>query len=458
MPTVNEIASARLENVEDAIRAAKAVGIPLHVAFALLDMESEGRHIFGSDSGGMYKGQEVTKEKFEKMEAAVAAGAPSNGVGPTQVTHRSFFPQARAQGLKLWIPYDNMVFGFTLLAGYLKRYPGDYQKVGRLYNGKDSYGVTFKRVVGEWQKRLEGATEEETPVATWFLAPSLKRLQKDLDERFGEDRPNDGTIGDASHAARKSEHNPNRDSSDDVPDGAVTAMDIYTKVGSKTWISAAEFTKLLNTFKKDSRVWYVIHKGYIYSRTYNWAKRKYTGSNPHTNHIHISLRQTKAAVNSTAAWLSDPKPEPTPQPGGKYVVQSGDTLSAIAEKFGVTVDELVELNNIDNPDVISVGQVLVLDKDDEPKPAPKPETPKPALKDLPVLSRGDRDNTLVPFLKRFLFRNPPNQDGKFGKLTEREVKRYQRSQGLKVDGVVGPRTWGAIVAGGTRLPEGYTAP
>lgn len=41
-----------------------------------------------------------------------------------------------------------------------------------------------------------------------------------------------------------------------------------------------------------------------------------------------------------------------------YVVQSGDTLSGIASKFGTTVSNLVSLNNISNPNLIYVGQVL----------------------------------------------------------------------------------------------------
>lgn len=44
-----------------------------------------------------------------------------------------------------------------------------------------------------------------------------------------------------------------------------------------------------------------------------------------------------------------------------YTVQAGDTLSAIAATFGVSVDSLVEINNIDNPDLIYAGQVLRLD-------------------------------------------------------------------------------------------------
>ena len=46
---------------------------------------------------------------------------------------------------------------------------------------------------------------------------------------------------------------------------------------------------------------------------------------------------------------------------GTYTVKSGDTLSSIAAEFGVTVDELVKWNNISNPNMIYVGQILYLE-------------------------------------------------------------------------------------------------
>jgi LysM repeat protein len=46
--------------------------------------------------------------------------------------------------------------------------------------------------------------------------------------------------------------------------------------------------------------------------------------------------------------------------GGTYTVQRGDTLSSIAKRAGTTVAELQRLNNLTNPDRISVGQKLVL--------------------------------------------------------------------------------------------------
>lgn len=43
-----------------------------------------------------------------------------------------------------------------------------------------------------------------------------------------------------------------------------------------------------------------------------------------------------------------------------YTVKSGDTLSAIASKYNTTVEKLVSINNISNPNLINVGQVLKL--------------------------------------------------------------------------------------------------
>ena len=47
-------------------------------------------------------------------------------------------------------------------------------------------------------------------------------------------------------------------------------------------------------------------------------------------------------------------PSPAPPPGGTttYVVQPGDTLGAIAARHGTTVNELVALNGIMNPNLI----------------------------------------------------------------------------------------------------------
>ena len=41
-----------------------------------------------------------------------------------------------------------------------------------------------------------------------------------------------------------------------------------------------------------------------------------------------------------------------------YTVQRGDILAVIAAERGVTVESIVELNDLDSPDAIQAGQVL----------------------------------------------------------------------------------------------------
>jgi LysM repeat protein len=44
----------------------------------------------------------------------------------------------------------------------------------------------------------------------------------------------------------------------------------------------------------------------------------------------------------------------------KYTVKEGDSLSSIADQFGVPQTALAEINNIDDPNALQVGQELVI--------------------------------------------------------------------------------------------------
>lgn len=75
-------------------------------------------------------------------------------------------------------------------------------------------------------------------------------------------------------------------------------------------------------------------------------------------------------------------PVPTPTPpggggGGTYTVQPGDSLSAIARRFGTTWQELAALNGISNPNIIHVGQVLQIPGGGGGTPPPPGPTPTP---------------------------------------------------------------------------------
>lgn len=59
-----------------------------------------------------------------------------------------------------------------------------------------------------------------------------------------------------------------------------------------------------------------------------------------------------------------------------YMVQAGDSLGRIANRYGVSVEQIVQENGIANPNLLAVGQVLTI-------PAPTPAGPGPDFKVIP---------------------------------------------------------------------------
>lgn len=57
----------------------------------------------------------------------------------------------------------------------------------------------------------------------------------------------------------------------------------------------------------------------------------------------------------SAASAQEAQPE-----GQVYIVQPGDTLSGIAAKFGVSIDDLIRVNGITNPDNLKAGTRLII--------------------------------------------------------------------------------------------------
>ncbi|WP_455936853.1 LysM peptidoglycan-binding domain-containing protein [Gemella morbillorum] len=77
----------------------------------------------------------------------------------------------------------------------------------------------------------------------------------------------------------------------------------------------------------------------------------------HDNNLTSSLifPGDKLTYSTTVDQVAKAKQE------GYYSVVLGDTLGKISSRFGVSVDELVKLNNISNPNLIYVGEVLKVD-------------------------------------------------------------------------------------------------
>lgn len=81
----------------------------------------------------------------------------------------------------------------------------------------------------------------------------------------------------------------------------------------------------------------------------------------------------------------------------QYTVQRSDTLGNIARRYGVSLDQLVKANNIDNPDQLSVGQQLTI-------PPPETRDPGPSFKIVPdselVNSPSAADFDLAGFIQK----------------------------------------------------------
>ena len=73
----------------------------------------------------------------------------------------------------------------------------------------------------------------------------------------------------------------------------------------------------------------------------------------------IFVGQVLTIPNQTVEVEAAPEPAPEPDSSSEtYRVSRGDTLFRIAARFGVSYQQIVEANNITNPNLIRVGQVL----------------------------------------------------------------------------------------------------
>jgi hypothetical protein len=136
----------------------------------------------------------------------------------------------------------------------------------------------------------------------WRVAKSLLTLRDQVNRRApNRNKASDGTIGDAAHCQRTSDHNPwVRDGSR----GVVTALDItHDRSGGCDANTIAESIRS----SRDSRVKYIIWNRRIANSaaiggSEPWKWRPYSGSNPHTRHVHISVKPDKASYDSRDTW------------------------------------------------------------------------------------------------------------------------------------------------------------
>src|SRR5262245_6984069 len=204
------------------------------------------------------------------------------------------------------------------------------------------------------------------------LAKSLVTLRDQVNAAApNRSTASDGWIGDIRHRRRKSDHNPNSA-------GVVTALDI-----THDPIHGVDGTELAESAKLDPRVKYVIWNKRIWTPSVAKAWRNYTGTNPHTKHVHISMLPAKAKYDDAAQWVM------------KGVEAAGEAAADLP---------------------------------------PAPEPPK-----LQLGSQGLWVRKLQTMLNKGV-----KVDGDFGPKTKKAVEDFQKANGLTVDGIVGPYTWEAL--------------
>jgi LysM repeat protein len=64
-------------------------------------------------------------------------------------------------------------------------------------------------------------------------------------------------------------------------------------------------------------------------------------------------------IDATATAYANPD-RPTATPEGIYVIEAGDTLSELAERFNTTVDDLAAANGLTDPNALQPGQTLII--------------------------------------------------------------------------------------------------
>lgn len=198
----------------------------------------------------------------------------------------------------------------------------------------------------------------------WRLASALDKLRAQVNDRFpSRSKNSDGSIGDAAHASRASDHNPW------IMDGGlgvVSAIDIThdPKSGCDSY-ALAEALRIA----RDPRIKYVISNRRIFAGPDGpqpWAWRKYTGTNPHDHHVHVSVRPEKRYYDAANPWAFDMgdaveldsyvPPPPMLRRGAR-----GDDVRELQRLLNLGVDGIFGPNTEAAVRLVQAGHKLVID-------------------------------------------------------------------------------------------------
>lgn len=236
----------------------------------------------------------------------------------------------------------------------------------------------------------------------WKRCKALIQLVSQVNAAYpGRDTSSDGSVGDADHASRDSDHNPwVIDPADNV--GVVTAQDIDEDLNETTHSIKGIVDAIVAS--RDIRVKYVIYEGQM-CRSYPahglkaWEWGPYTGKNAHKHHAHISVKAEKEFWNDDSPW-------------------------SIGSAAGAPAEKPADSNTSD---------------ESASKPADQPTEgqAQPPIRDLKIGDRGEDVAKLQAKLGVKI-------DKIFGPATRKAVIKFQAGRRLSTDGIVGANTRKAL--------------
>jgi hypothetical protein len=235
----------------------------------------------------------------------------------------------------------------------------------------------------------------------WRTCHASDVKRREINARWpARDRSSDGTVGDLAHQSRASDHNPHV-----VHNGMgiVRADDIDVNGIDAAWY--AEHVRLLGS-RGDRRLnpgGYVIFNRRIAGSHTGWQWRVYTGSNPHTGHVHTSYSSRIADFDLQHPWgiFGGMPPPPPPPPAGvpAFPLPPGHFYGPL-------------------------------------------DGPKESVSNLGRTVRPEWRNGLMTWQRRMRDRGwSVDTDGLYGAQTNEVARRFQQEKGLTADGLIGPRTW-----------------
>lgn len=234
---------------------------------------------------------------------------------------------------------------------------------------------------------------------TFVVVPNLLEGRDQLNKRFpNRDKSSEGTIGDIAHQSTSSSHNPDESGNPEFSDhdnvDEVRAADFDKDLRATDGTTMEQVVQLWITKARSGEMWWVryfIYNKRIWHKGDGYKTRVYTGSNPHTDHVHVNSDFTqKADIVTGTNWHLDEVNKPTsPTAPTPHIVKKGDKGVEVG-----WIQEFLRYNFAAYRHVVRVdrGSLLVVDRD-------------------------------------------------FGPQTEAWVKEFQSRTGLTEDGIVGPKTF-----------------